>query len=67
MELRERWLSKTPKFWMNSRLSDVEERLYDCLDERATAKSSPISSTKYHTRDHTVAILPDKLKIEWRS
>jgi hypothetical protein len=54
-------------FWMNTRLSDVEERLYDCLDERAQAKSSPISSTKYHTRDHMVAILPDKLKIEWQS
>lgn len=54
-------------FWMNSRLSDVEERLYDCLDERATAKSAPVSTTKHHTKDIMVAILPDKLKIKWQS
>jgi hypothetical protein len=54
-------------FWMNTRLSDVEERLYDCLDERATAKSTPIGSKKQYNRENMVAVLPDKLKIEWQS
>jgi hypothetical protein len=54
-------------FWMNTRLSDVEERLYDCLDARVQAKSTPIGSKKQHNREHMVAVLPDKLKIEWQS
>lgn len=51
-------------FWMNNRLSDVEERLYDCLDARAEANSNPIGSKKHYQRDNTVAILPKKLRIE---
>ena len=31
-------------YWMNGRLERVEARLYDCLEERAEAKSLPTNS-----------------------
>jgi hypothetical protein len=47
-------------FWMNSRLSDVEAKLYNCL-----TTSKAISATK-HEQKHVqlFAILPDKLKVK---
>lgn len=47
-------------FWMNSRLSDVESRLYNCYDKLS------ISQASKDVKDHfpLVAILPDKIKIK---
>jgi hypothetical protein len=47
-------------WWMNSRLSDVEEKLYNCL-----TTSKPVSAFK-HESNHVqlFAILPDKLKVK---
>lgn len=49
--------------WMNNRLSNVEEKLYDCLEDRAQARSTPMSKKQYKHVDPTYAILPDKLRI----
>jgi hypothetical protein len=49
--------------WMNNRLSNVEEKLYDCLEDRAQA-SSPMSEKRYKHIEQTYAILPEKLKIK---
>jgi hypothetical protein len=47
-------------WWMNSRLSDVEEKLYNCL-----TTSKAVSAYK-HESNHVqlFAILPDKLKVK---
>lgn len=47
-------------FWMNSRLSDVESRLYNCYDKLSISEAS--TNTKEHLQ--LVAILPDKIKIK---
>lgn len=47
--------------WMNNRLSDVEEKLYDCLEARAVV-SSGVDHKRYE-KDPVVAILPEKIKI----
>ena len=47
-------------WWMNSRLSDVEEKLYNCLT------TSKVVSASKHESNHVqlFAILPDKLKVK---
>jgi hypothetical protein len=50
--------------WMNNRLSNVEEKLYDCLEDRAQFKSAPVSEKHYKHIDPIYAILPDKLKVK---
>lgn len=49
--------------WMNNRLSNVEEKLYDCLEDRAQV-SRPMSEKQYKHIDPTYAILPEKLRIK---
>lgn len=51
--------------WMNNRLSNVEEKLYDCLEERAQASEVPLSRKKHHEASYVAAVLPDKLKVKW--
>ena len=47
-------------WWMNSRLSDVEEKLYNCL-----TTSKVINASKHeHKHIQLFAILPDKLKVK---
>lgn len=54
-------------FWMNSRLSDVEARLYDCYDD-ATHIKADISTNKVITsRDKLIAILPKEIEIKKES
>ena len=50
--------------WMNNRLTDVEEKLYDCLEDRAQARQMPLGQKEYHYSDPVFAILPEKLKIK---
>lgn len=50
--------------WMNNRLSNVEEKLYDCLEARAQMVSAPMSEKKYDHVEQTYAILPEKLKVK---
>lgn len=47
-------------WWMNNRLSDVEEKLYDCLTD---AKEITSSKTKI-SHKYYYAILPDRFKIK---
>jgi hypothetical protein len=52
---------------MNSRLSDVEARLYDCYDD-ATHMKADISTNKVITsRDKLIAILPKEIEIKKES
>lgn len=54
-------------FWMNSRLSDVEARLYDCYDD-ATYRKATTSTRKLAASKHKlVAILPKELEIKKES
>lgn len=45
-------------FWMNNRLSEVEAKLYDCLDDKATYKTS---EEKHVTIKPTYAVLPKQI------
>lgn len=47
-------------WWMNGRLSDVEEKLYNCL----TASKSSNLFKHEHNHVQLFAILPDKLKVK---
>lgn len=47
--------------WMNNRLSEVEEKLYDCLENRVSADSG--LHKRHHNIQEMVAILPDRIKI----
>lgn len=51
--------------WMNNRLSDVEEKLYDCLEERAQVSEIPLSRKQQHEVSYIAAVLPDRLKVKW--
>ena len=51
-------------FWMNSRLSEVEERLYECYDEATHMKAAVPSSKMIISKDNLVAILPKELEIK---
>jgi len=49
--------------WMNNRLSNVEEKLYDCLEDRYEFKRNPISEKKYKHIDQIYAVLPDRFRV----
>lgn len=51
--------------WMNNRLSDVEEKLYDCLEARAQVSNIPLSRKQQHEVSYIAAVLPDRLKVKW--
>lgn len=51
-------------FWMNSRLSDVEERLYECYDEATHMKAAVPSNRMIISKNNLVAILPKELEIK---
>ena len=48
--------------WMNNRLSSVEERLYDCLDDKSHMISD--NTKEFHRSTIQLAIIPDRLKIK---
>ena len=54
-------------FWMNSRLSEVEERLYECYDEATHMKAALPSNKMIISKDNLVAILPKELEIKKES
>lgn len=47
-------------FWLNNRLSNVESKLYDCLEDRAQAKHIDIDKSIKHKQIY--AILPKEEK-----
>ena len=49
---------------MNSRLSDVEERLYECYDEATHMKAAVPSNRMIISKNNLVAILPKELEIK---
>ena len=49
-------------FWLNNRLSNVESKLYDCLDDQIQMKSSDVSKTNVHKYEPIYAILPKEEK-----
>lgn len=50
-------------FWLNSRLSDVENRLYNCYDKLSVSRISQVAPI-FRNND---AILPDPIKIKHES
>ena len=54
-------------FWMNSRLSDVEERLYECYDEATHMRAETSNNKMITIKDNLVAILPKELEIKKES
>jgi hypothetical protein len=46
--------------WMNSRLSAVEERLFQCLSNKQVGQAS--THSKIHAKNNLVAILPNERK-----
>lgn len=51
-------------FWMNNRLSNVEEKLYDCLEDRARMRQVPMSEKKYKHIDPMYAIIPERFRVK---
>jgi hypothetical protein len=51
-------------FWMNSRLSEVEERLYECYDEATHMKAALPSNKMIISKGNLVAILPKEIEIK---
>jgi hypothetical protein len=49
-------------FWLNNRLSNVESKLYDCLEDRVQASSSSMNKPIQHKYEPTYAILPKEEK-----
>lgn len=49
-------------FWLNNRLSNVESKLYDCLEDSAQMKATPIHKSSLHKYDPIYAILPKEEK-----
>lgn len=50
--------------WMNNRLSNVEEKLYDCLEDKYEFRRTPMSEKKYKHIEQMYAILPDRLRVK---
>jgi hypothetical protein len=48
-------------FFMNNRLSTVEEKLYDCYDDKIVMQHQANNST-IHLHERIIAILPDERK-----
>lgn len=49
-------------FWLNNRLSNVESKLYDCLDDQIQMKSSGVHKPNVHKYEPIYAILPKEEK-----
>ena len=49
-------------FWLNNRLSNVESKLYDCLDDQIQMKSSDVNKPNVHKYEPIYAILPKEEK-----
>ena len=49
-------------FWLNNRLSNVESKLYDCLDDQIQMKSSSLNKPNVHKHEPIYAILPKEEK-----
>ena len=45
-------------WWMNDRLSAVEEKLYNCYENQVIQNNS--ANNRIHTRERIIAILPDE-------
>jgi hypothetical protein len=54
-------------FWLNNRLSNVETKLYDCLEDSAQMKAQPIHTNKQYKKEHIYAILPKETKYNGKS
>ena len=54
-------------FWMNNRLSNVEAKLYDCLEDRVQMKAQPIHAPTYHKYEPIYAVLPKETKYNGKS
>ena len=52
--------------WFNVRLNEVEDRLYDCFEDRINEKQQyyPIQAPLTKTTPKSVAILPEEIKIK---
>jgi len=48
--------------WLNNRLETVESKLYDCYEDKAVMKSSPMSDRKIYQPEKMYAILPSRSK-----
>jgi len=48
--------------WMNSRLSSVEERLFQCLNDRQLIKQASTHRSEIYIKEKLVAILPNERK-----
>ena len=46
--------------WMNSRLSSVEERLFQCLNDRQEIKQASTHRSQILIKEKLVAILPNE-------
>ena len=49
-------------FWLNNRLSNVEAKLYDCLEDSAQMKATPVHKPSLHKYEPIYAILPKEEK-----
>lgn len=54
-------------FWLNNRLSNVETKLYDCLEDSAQMKAQPIHRSSYHKHEPIYAVLPKETKYNGKS
>ena len=52
--------------WFNVRLNEVEDRLYDCFEDRINERQQyyPIQSPLTETTPKPVAILPERIRIK---
>ena len=51
--------------WFNVRLNEVEDRLYDCFEDRINEKQQyyPIQAPLSKSFEKTVGILPERIRI----
>ena len=49
-------------FWLNNRLSNVESKLYDCLEDKAQISSASLHKSTQHKYEPIYAILPKEEK-----
>jgi hypothetical protein len=48
--------------WMNSRLSSVEERLFQCLNDKQEIKQASTHRGEIYIKENLVAVLPNERK-----
>ena len=54
-------------FWMNTRLGTVEDKLYNCFEQRITeSRSNRQVSQRAIQMRRVVATLPEEISIIWR-